>query len=92
MTKSENEEVSVNLKEWCKKQNVTVKSVCEALSQDYPYFIQQVRGEKRFTVQMARRISEYTGEEVTIDDLIPYIRPTHCTKCKQLLPKEGIDA
>jgi DNA-binding transcriptional regulator YdaS (Cro superfamily) len=65
--------------------------VCDALGQHYPYFIQQVRGVKKFTVQMARMISEYTDGEVTIDDLIPYIRPTHCSKCKQLLPCDEKD-
>lgn len=80
----------MNLKEWCEKQNVTVKSVCKGLSQDYAYFIQQVRGEKRFTVQMARMISDYTGGEVTLDDLLPYKKPIRCSdpRCNRLLHRK----
>jgi hypothetical protein len=63
----------MDIKEYCKQADITLKAFSEALGMRYNYFISCVHNfnGKKFTLENARAIYDLTEGLVTIDDVIP---------------------
>jgi len=77
----------LKLKEYCKRENITLRSIAENVGIPYNYFAHCASGKEKFSYQRAKRVSEYCHGEVTVDDLIPYVEPKRCSECNRILPK-----
>lgn len=80
----------MHLKDYCKKNNITLQSVAKAVGMGYTHFnncLNNFNGRK-FSLTMAREIERFTDSEVTIDDLIPKIKPDICDKCGHVVYKK----
>ena len=80
----------MNLREYCEKQNITMKSIADVEGFQYSHFMNCVAGRTRFSLARARAISERCNGEVTLDDLLPYKRPVHCSdpRCNKVLDRK----
>lgn len=80
----------MNLKDYCKKEKITLKTLSKAMGYNYLYFASQVRGLRRFTFQTAKDISEYCNGEVTVEELLPMQHPIRCSdpRCNRVLDKK----
>jgi len=77
----------LKLKDYCKKENITLRTIAENVGIPYNYFAHCASGIEKFSYHRAKRISEFCNGEVTIDDLIPYEKSEVCPTCKRILPK-----
>jgi hypothetical protein len=77
----------MDLKEYCAKNKIRLTTVAKHLKMVYNHLLMQVHGKRNFTWQTAKEISIFTGGQVTVDELMTFRMPTHCSKCKQPLPK-----
>lgn len=78
----------MKLNEYCKRENITMKSIADHLGYSYNYFAHCANGTEKFSYKRAKEVSEFCEGEVTIDDLLPSLKVEKCPMCKRTFPRK----
>lgn len=79
----------MKLKDYCAKENITLKYIADSLNISYNYFAHCASGIKRFSYNRAKMVSEFCNGEVSVDDLIPYEKINVCPSCQRPIQKSS---